>query len=71
MSDINVTARKWSRGWELELDEENITQASKLTHAPQQVRDYLDTIGAEVSHTGWKAVAVLNDPHAAEQTSRI
>lgn len=66
MTTIDVTARKWAKGWELELDDENFTQASKLTHAEDQVRDYLDTISPDVSHSGWKINIVLEDPDLAQ-----
>lgn len=50
MTSVDVTARKWSKGWELELDDENVTQVSSLAHARQQIRDYLDTISPEIAH---------------------
>lgn len=53
MNTVNVTARKWSGGWELEIDADNITQARVLTNAEQQVKDYLDTIDSNTSHDWW------------------
>ncbi len=41
MSTINVTARQRSGGWELEIDEDNITQVRTLANASDQVIDYL------------------------------
>lgn len=43
MDTITVTARRWERGWELEIDPDNITQVRSLDKAAQQVRDYLGT----------------------------
>ena len=65
MTTIDVTARKWAKGWELELDEQSFTQVSKLTHAEDQVRDYLDTISPDISHSDWKINIVLEDPALA------
>lgn len=53
MSHVNVTARKWSGGWELELDSDNITQVRALANAKQQVKDYLDTIDPDTPHEDW------------------
>lgn len=51
MSTINVTARQWSGGWELEIDEDHATQVRILANAKQQVINYLDTIEPDVDHT--------------------
>lgn len=67
MTSVDVTARKWPKGWELELDEENVTQVSSLSHARQQVRDYLDTIAPDISHAEWKINIVFSDPNLAEE----
>lgn len=54
MNTINVTARRWAGGWELEIDENNITQVRNLAHAHQQVTDYLDTIDPDTDHGEWQ-----------------
>lgn len=51
METIIVTARRWERGWELEIDPDNITQVRSLDRAAQQVRDYLDTAEPDVDHS--------------------
>lgn len=53
MSTINVAARQWSGGWELEIDEDNITQVRTLANAREQVIDYLDTVDPDVDHSEW------------------
>lgn len=53
MSTINVTARQWSGGWELEIDDDNITQVRTLAKARDQVVDYLDTVDPSISHDEW------------------
>ena len=50
---VKVEARRWKGGWELWLDGEPITQVRVLAHAPNQVRDYLDTVAPDVDHKGW------------------
>lgn len=52
MDAITVTARRWERGWELEIDPDNITQVRSLDKAAQQVRDYLDTLDPSTDHSG-------------------
>lgn len=66
MTTIDVTARKWAKGWELEIDDESFTQVSKLSHAEDQIRDYLDTLSPDTSHADWKINVVLEDPELAE-----
>ncbi|WP_030148638.1 hypothetical protein [Mycetocola saprophilus] len=51
MAEIVVTARRWERGWELEIDAQNATQVRTLDRAVQQVRDYLDTLDPETDHS--------------------
>lgn len=51
MSTIDVTARQWSGGWELEIDENNVTQVRTLANAKQQVIDYLDTLDSDSDHS--------------------
>lgn len=48
--NITVTANRWAHGWELILDEDHATQVRTLAKAPQQVRDYLDTLYPEQDH---------------------
>ncbi|MEX3596110.1 hypothetical protein [Kocuria carniphila] len=50
-TEITVTARQWSHGWELILDEDNATQVRTLERAKQQVRDYLNTVHPEIDHS--------------------
>ena len=40
---LRVVATRWERGWDLTLDEGNVTSVASLKNAEQQVRDYLDT----------------------------
>lgn len=51
MTIVKATARKWSGGWEIWLDNDNLTSVRHLRNATQQVRDYLDTIEPEVDHS--------------------
>ncbi len=44
MKTYNVTARRWTHGWELHVDGEGVTQARTLASAEQMVRDYLATM---------------------------
>ena len=71
MTSVAVTARRWTRCWALELDEDNVTQVSSLSHAPQQVRDYLDTIRPDVSHTEWTINIATGDSDLAEEISTL
>lgn len=64
---ITVTARRWSGGWELILDEDNATSVRSLSRATEQVRDYLDTINPEVDHTGVNITIVPDIGLVAEQ----
>ena len=48
--NINVTAKRWAKGWELHIDGHGVTQSRTLADAPQQVVDYLDSLhGLRVS----------------------
>ena len=40
----SVTARRWSGGWELHIENVGVTQVRTLDRAVGQVRDYLETI---------------------------
>ncbi|MGV1033969.1 MAG: antitoxin HicB [Microbacteriaceae bacterium] len=48
---VDVVARRWRGGWELQIDASNITQCRTLNTAPQQVRDYLDTLDPDTDHS--------------------
>lgn len=50
-TSIDVTATRWSGGWELAIDDDPITQVRHLEDAPQQVRDYLDTEDPTTDHS--------------------
>lgn len=64
---IDVTARRWKGGWELEIDENNITQCRTLNTAVQQVRDYLDTLEPGGNHSELEVVITPEIPALAEQ----
>lgn len=40
---INVTAKRWAKGWELHIEGHGVTQSKTLADAPRQVVDYLDS----------------------------
>lgn len=69
-TEITVTARRWARGWELILDDDNATQVTSLQRAEQQVRDYLDTIDPETDHTGLQVILVPEDQTIRDQIDR-
>ena len=50
-SHYRVTATPWSSGWELTLDDDNVTSSRYLSDARQQVRDYLNTVHPNVDHS--------------------
>ena len=54
MTALNITARRWSGGWELWNGEDCWTQVAHLAGARQQVMDYLDTIDENNDHSGWE-----------------
>lgn len=58
MKMIDVIARPWRGGWELELDPENITQVRRLSEARQQVVDYLDTVEPKKDHSSLEVTLV-------------
>ena len=68
MSTINVTARQWSGGWELEIDEDNVTQVRTLAKAAAQVVDYLDTVEPDVDHSEWDIHII---PDLGELTEKV
>ena len=47
---VTVTARRWSRGWELWNGDDCWTQVARLDRARQQVVDYLDTVDEDYIH---------------------
>ncbi len=64
---ITVTVTRWDGGWEIEIDEDNITQARSLDHAQRQVRDYLDTLHPELDHSGWEVIVLPADRMLADR----
>ncbi len=58
MTTVDVKARPWRGGWELEIDPEHITQVRKLRNARQQVIDYLDTVESTTDHSSIEIVLV-------------
>jgi len=47
---FNVTATRWERGWELEIDGLGVTQSHTLRDADRMIRSYLRMdLGAEVA----------------------
>ena len=50
---VTVTARCWSRGWELWNGDDCWTQVARLDRARQQVVDYLDTVDEGTDHSDW------------------
>ena len=51
MTMVKATARKWTGGWEIWLDDDNLTSVRHLRNVTQQVRDYLDTVEPDVDHS--------------------
>lgn len=41
---IEVTAKRWAKGWELHIDGHGVTQSRTLVDAPRQVVDYLESL---------------------------
>lgn len=66
---IHVIAKRWERGWDLILDEDNVTSVTDLDNAEQQVRDYLGTIEPNVDHSG-TAVSIKVSPEQELYTQR-
>lgn len=66
--NITTTAHRWEHGWELWLDGEPATQVTTLDKAPQQIRDYLDTIDPETDHSSW---TVSIEPALGDLAGRI
>lgn len=66
---LTVTARRWSGGWELSLDEDRATSVRDLARAADQVRDYLDTIAPETDHSQVSVVIVPDRGSATGESS--
>ncbi|WP_048780555.1 antitoxin HicB [Actinomyces urogenitalis] len=66
MTALNITARRWSGGWELWNDDDCWTQVAHLADARQQVVDYLDTVDEGTDHSGWD-VTITPDVSSAAQ----
>lgn len=66
MTVVEITARRWSGGWELWNGDDCWTQAAHLSKARQQVVDYLDTIDESVDHSSWE-ITVTPDVSSASQ----
>ena len=60
---IHVIAKRWESGWDLILDEDNVTSVTHLDNAEQQVRDYLDTIQPNVDHSSIAINIELSPEH--------
>ena len=58
MTTLTVTANRWSGGWELEIDDDHHTQVRTLSHAQQQVIDYLDTVDEDTDHSDWTITVI-------------
>ena len=66
MTALNITARRWSGGWELWNGDDCWTQVAHLADARQQVVDYLDTVAEGTDHAGWD-VTITPDVSSAAQ----
>lgn len=51
MTILNITARRWSGGWELWDGDYVCTQVRTLAKARHQMLDYLDTIEPHIDHS--------------------
>lgn len=50
MTQYNVVARHWKRGWELHIEDVGVTQCRGLADAETMVRDYIESLtGTDVS----------------------
>lgn len=62
VSDYNVTATRWEKGWELDIDGVGVTQSRSLRDAETMIRDYLRLeIGAEAARTANVHLEVVLD----------
>ena len=71
MTTIKATARKWSGGWEIWLDDDNLTSVRHLRNATQQVRDYLDTVEPEVDHSDVELDIDLDIGSVKDEIARV
>ncbi|WP_237203059.1 antitoxin HicB [Rothia endophytica] len=69
-NSITVTAQRWAHGWEIIIDEENATQVRTLAKAPQQVRDYLDTLYPETDHSQLEVHLTYEEVESQLQAAR-
>jgi hypothetical protein len=69
-SSYSVRATRWRHGWELRIDDDNITQARTLGEAATMVREYLaltfDLTDAKVNKIDIDIVPVLGSARDAE-----
>ena len=68
MTKLIVTAQRWDSklggGWELLDGDHAMTQVRRLSHARQQVIDYLDTVDPDVAHADWDIIIIPAIPQA-------
>lgn len=71
MNTVTATFERWAHGWELtvEGDAEVSTQATTLSRARQQVRDYLDTVDPDVDHSDWTVILKPADQALEDRVS--
>lgn len=65
---LDVIARRWKGGWELEIDPDHITQSRTLSTAPQQIRDYLDTFDPATNHD---EIDIVITPEIGDLSERV
>lgn len=67
MSRYEVTASRWEKGWELDIDGVGVTQSRSLRNVDEMVRDYLRLdYGADVAAEADLDVRVVLDGLEAE-----
>ncbi len=60
MSNYKVTATRWEKGWELDIEGVGVTQSRSLRDAEEMVRDYIRLdLGADEARTASLDVEVL------------
>jgi hypothetical protein len=65
---VTATAHRWAGGWELVIDEDNVTQVEELADARQQVVDHLDTIDPSTDHSGVNVEIIPDRGEAFERS---
>lgn len=70
MKTLNVTASRWSGGWELEISPTDHTQVTRLSKAHQQVLDYLDTMYEDEDHTDWVINIIPDNTHLTQSLAQ-